>query len=87
MAEKALAALEAGRLPLRQAERANVCRSIVSSRRTQKSEKAKMLEGRGGGRREWFAVLLASGVVDVLCRPEVALERLDYSINNLIGQS
>lgn len=33
VAEKALAALEAVRLPLRQAERARVCRSIVSSRR------------------------------------------------------
>lgn len=35
VAEKALAAWEAGRLLLRQAERARVCRSIVSSRRAQ----------------------------------------------------
>lgn len=35
VAEKALAAWVAGRLLLRQAERARVCRSIVSSRRAQ----------------------------------------------------
>lgn len=33
VAVNALAALETGRLPFRQAERARVCRSIVSSRR------------------------------------------------------